>query len=675
MPLGHTREGGCADEPRARRPACGVTFRMRGASGAVSNSGDNCHRWSGMIPASAIEAYPAQAGGDIDMNRYRKTTLALAAQAALATVFVGISPAGAQEIDIGEIVVTPNRAPTDKAKTGSKVETVTKEEIEARSQPTVIDYLNTVPGVAISQPGSVGGEGSLAVRGQPKRYVKTLLNGIDIGDPTAPQVQTSYQYLVTGGIESIEVLKGSQSTLYGSEAIAGVISLSTLTDYKIGVQHIFQVEGGSFGTALGRYGFRGATDASRVGINITGFRTDGISSASNGQERDGYENVTVDAAVEHRFSENFSVFGSLLYINASAEFDDSFPIGDNLTATNHSKQLAGRMGFNVDLLDGRSRNTFSVQGFDIDRSITGTSFDGEYLGDRVKADYQGAFDVNDWITFQYGADYERQSIEVPGARADFTMGSAWGQVIVEPVDNLTVTVGGRYDEHSDFGGHGTYRVSGSYLLDTGTRLHASLGTGFRAPSLNELYGPFGANPLLQPETSVSYDVGVEQRRSDRLVGDLTFFQIDIDNLIGYTWPVGYTQVPGVTTSRGVEASVAWTATDWLSMAGSYTYTDSQTATGARNVRVPRHAIGLSTTVTPAEKWLVSATGKVAIDTVDSGNFRLDDYFLLNAKVAYKPTEATEVYVRVENAFDVDYEVVRGYSTPGFAAYAGLKASF
>lgn len=601
------------------------------------------------------------------------SSLVLAAQTALASILVACI-AQAQEIDIGEIVVTPNRAPGDKAKTGSKVETVTKEEIERRSEPTVLDYLATVPGVTISQPGSVGGEGSLAVRGQPKRYVKTLFNGIDIGDPTAPQVQTSYQYLLTGGIEGIEVLKGSQSTLYGSEAIAGVISLSTLTDYKIGVQHLFQIEGGSNGTALGRYGLRAATETSRAGINITGFRTDGISSAANGTERDRYENVTVDAAAEHRFNENFSVFGSLLYIDASAEFDDSFPIGDNLTATNHSRQLAGRMGFNLDLMDGRARNTVSVQGFDIDRSISGTFFDGEYLGDRMKADYQGAFDVSDQVTLQYGADYETQSIEVPGASADFSTGGVWGQVLFQPIDNLVLTAGGRYDDHSAFGGYGTYRASASYALPTNTRLHASLGTGFRAPSLNELYGPFGANPLLQPETSISYDIGVEQRLADNLIADVTFFQIDIENLIAYSGP-GYNQVPGVTTSRGVETSVAWTANAWLNLAGSYTYTDSTTATGARNIRIPRHAIGLSTVIQPAERWTLSASGKIALDTVDSGNFELDDYFLLNAKLAYKATEATEVYVRVENAFDVDYQTVRGYATPGFSAYAGLKATF
>lgn len=605
--------------------------------------------------------------------KYRHEWLVGLAALPLAAALSG--QAAAQEIEVGEIVVTPNRTPEEKTKTGSKVEKVTKKQIEERSQPTVIDHLILVPGVDVSMPGSAGAEGSLSVRGQPRRYVKTLFNGIDIADPTAPQVQTSYQYLVTGGIESIEVLKGSQSTLYGSDAIAGVINLSTLTDWEQGVRHRMMIEGGSNGHAYGRYGLTAASEAARFGINVTGFRTDGISAAANGTERDGFENVTVDAAAEYRLSENFSVFGSLLFIDATAEFDDSFPIGDNLTAENHSRQLAGRVGFNLDLADGRSRNTVSVQGFDIDRSITGTFFDGEYLGDRAKVDYQGAFDVTEWLTMQYGAEYERQSIVVPGAEADFSMASAWTQAVISPVENFVFTLGGRYDDHSAFGDFGTYRATTSYLFDaTGTRLHASLGSGFRAPSLNELYGPFGANPNLDPETSLSYDVGIEQRLGANLVADVTFFAIDIDNLISYG-AVGYENVAGTTESRGVETSLAWSPVGWVDLGAAYTYTDSVTATGDRNIRVPRHAIGLSASVRPTEKWVVSATGKIALDTIDSGNVELDDYFLLNAKIGYKPTEATEVYVRVENAFDVDYQTVAGYSTMGFAAYAGVKAEF
>ncbi len=610
------------------------------------------------------------------------TACAVSAIAILASL-----PAHAQFTELPQIVVTPNRAPTDATKTGSRVETVSREEIEEKSQPLVIDYLDRLPGISISTPGGPGGEGSLSVRGAPRRYVKTLFNGIDISDPTSPQVQTSYQYLLSSGIDTIEVLKGSQSTLYGSDAIAGVIGLSTLGDIEPGVTHLLHGEGGSFGTARGSYGLRAANEDAKAAINIAGFRTDGISAAAGGSERDGYENVTFDAAGEYRVNDAVSVFGSLLYIDATAEYDDSGPVADNPFNVNLSRQLAGRAGVNFDLLDGRARNTISVQAYDLDRGIRSVSmfgpFDADYAGRRTKFDYQGAFDANDWLTLQYGADHERQNARITnnfGSDTDdeFSLTGVWGQVIAEPVAGFVLTGGLRHDSHSEFGNYTTYRATGSYAFDTGTRIHSSLGTGFRSPSLYELYDPFAGNDTLQPEESFSFDIGVEQRfLDDRMIADVTFFHLDIDNLIDYV-NFGYVQTPGRSRQQGVEASVIYDVNEWLALGAAYTYTSTRDANGNRNVRVPRHEIGLSAAYRPAEKWTISADAKIAIDTEDnvSGTrFELDDYVLVNAKVAYQATESTEFYVRAENLLDQDYQTVRGYNTPGFGAFAGFKSRF
>ncbi|MGB6117662.1 MAG: TonB-dependent receptor [Mesorhizobium sp.] len=618
------------------------------------------------------------------VNAYLKT-FAISALALSAAM-----PAMAQEIDIGEIVVTPNRTATEKNKVGSKVEKVTKKEIEERSQPLVLDYLNTLPGIGISSTGGVGAEGSLAIRGLPRRYVKTLYNGIDISDPSNTQVQTSYQYLLTGGVDDIEVLKGSQSMLYGSDAIAGVISMSTLNDTKQGVEHRLHFEGGSNGTAMGRYGLTAANERARFGANITGFRTDGISAAASGFERDGFNNVTADLAGEYRFSDSFSVFASALYIDSKSEYDNAFtaPPSDDPLNTNYSKQFAGRVGFNLDLMDGRLKNTFSLQGTDIKRDIVSTGFLANYNGGRLKADYQGSFAATDWLTLQYGADHERQtsdtltSIGTPWVAAtsdSFSMTGVWAQAVLQPIEALTLTGGLRYDNHSDYGDHVTYRGTASYVFaETGTRLHSSVGTGFRAPSLYELNDPFSGNPLLEPETSFSFDAGIEQTWLDgRFVGDVTFFMLDVDNLIINDASTGwvYQQVPGTTETRGVEVSGVWSPADWLNFRSSYTYTDSRLQTGARNIRVPRHAVGLSAVVRPAEKWYISATGKIALDTMDTGSFQLDDYFLLNAKIAYMPTDKTEVYLRADNVLDDNYQTARGFNSGDLAVYAGFKARF
>ncbi|WP_159589291.1 TonB-dependent receptor plug domain-containing protein [Chelativorans xinjiangense] len=599
-------------------------------------------------------------------------------------------PAAAQDLELGEIVITPNRAPTELSTTGSSVTLIDREEIEEQAQPLVTDYLNQVPGVAITSPGGPGTETSLAIRGAPRRYVKTLYNGIDISDPTNTQVQTSYQYLLSGGIDSIEVLKGSQSTLYGSDAIAGVIGLSTLGDIDPGVTHLLAGEGGSHGTARASYGLRAAEGGSRLSFNATGFRTDGISAADAGTERDGYENVTLDIAGEHEFSDVFSVFGSALFIDAEAEFDDGDPPVDNPFNTNFSTQKAGRVGFNLDLMDGRLKNTVSLQAFDIDRRISSNTFgpyNGVFEGRRIKAEYEGEFEVTDRASLFFGADHERQnarySDDVGSLPTDDSLSQTglWLMATVEPFDNLHLTLGARHDEHSAFGGHTTWRVTGAYLVpDVGTRLHASLGTGFRAPSLYELYAGFGTgNPDLTPETSFGFDVGIEQKfLDDRLTADITYFQLAIDNLIDCVPPGGfcrYEQIHGTSRRHGVETSLTYHVNSQLTLGGSYTYTHAENQNGDRLARIPRHAVGLSATYRPAEKWTISTAGKIAVDTVETDGASLDDYFLLNAKIAYKPTEDTELYLRAENVLDQDYQTARGFGTPGLSVFAGFKARF
>ncbi|MBB6469388.1 vitamin B12 transporter [Aminobacter lissarensis] len=625
----------------------------------------------------------------------------------LAAIFASAVPVMAQQIDIGEVVVTPNKTPTDKSKVGSKVEVVTKEDIDKQSKTSLTDYLTLVPGVHVAIPGGTGQETSLSVRGADKKYVKTLFNGIDISDPTSTQVQTPYQNLLIGGIGQIEVLKGSQSTLYGSDAIAGVVGVSTLAGIEPGVHHEISGEAGSFGTWRGGYSLTGANDTGKAAFNVYGLSTGGISAAlvnglppldsdPNHLEKDDFRDININFAGEKRINDNLSVFGSALYIRASGGYDDSGnPPTDNELNTFKTVQKAARGGFNLDLLDGRLKNAFAFQASDIDRDLNSVSvfgpFDGNFYGVRTKADYQGSFEANEWLTLQYGADYERQSAHATDnygtdTKAHFGIGGFWGQAVVDPIENLTLTAGVRHDEHSEFGGYTTYRITGSYLFsDSGTRLHSSFGTGFRAPSLYELYDPFAGNTDLKPEQSISFDAGIEQTLIDgRLVGDLTYFQLNTDNLIDYDYGTSrYVQLPGTTRRNGVEASLAWSATDWLDIGAAYTYTRTRQPDGERRPRIPEHDIALSATVRPAERWTVTGVVHAVLNTTDRispsyatfEDVPLDDYVLVDAKIAYKPTDSTEVYLRGENLLNQKYQVVKGYGAPGIGVFAGFKARF
>jgi len=644
-----------------------------------------------------------------DMIR-RRTASSLTAGASALTILLAGS-AGAQDIDLGEIVVTPNRAPTALSGAGSTVEVIDEDSIEAQSRPLLTDYLNELPGLYVATQGGVGKETSLSIRGADKKYIKTLFNGIDISDPSATQVQPSFEHLLIGGVSHIEVLKGSQSTLYGADAVAGVIDISTLRNDPVGTTHRVLVEGGSNETGRASYGLSNVTETGRMSLDIAGLYTGGISAAlvngnpliDPGQSRledDFYQNVTASFAGEQQMGDNVTIFGSGLLINSKGAFDDSgLPPTDNEMNEGHSRQMAGRAGISFDLMEGRFRNTVSGQLSEIDRDISSVSifgpFEGEFNGRRGKLDYQGAFDVNDRLTLQFGADYERRQAHITNnygtdtRDADWIAG-IWGQVIAEPIENLTVTAGLRHDDHSRFGGYTTYRGAVAYLFpSTGTKLRSSIGTGFRAPSLYEnnyvSYDPTVPLPDLEPEESFSWDVGVDQSfMGGRGTASLTYFQLDTDNLIDYDFIRDtYIQFEGTTRRRGVEMGLAYEVNDWLSLGGNYTYTTAVEADDERRPRIPRHMIGLLAEARPAEKWTVSASAKIALDTVDfiSPSFgtyervELDDYVLLNAKVAYKPTEDTELYLRVENLLDQDYQTVYGYGSPGISAFAGFKAKF
>jgi vitamin B12 transporter len=608
-------------------------------------------------------------------------------------LLAAISTAQAETFDIGEIVVTPNRTKSDKARVGSVVETVSRKDIDAQQLPTVQEFLAQEPGVSISTQGGAGQETTLVVRGADKKYVKTLWNGIDISDTSAPQVQVSPEHLLTGGVQSIEILKGSQSTLYGADAVAGVIGISTLGDFEEGIRYIVSGEAGSRGTFRGSLSAHGAAaDGSRFAASVTGLTTDGISAADrrNGNtERDGYDNVTVSLAGEKVLDQYLTAFASLLYIDNRTEFDDGgVAPSDNPDNVADRRQLAGRVGITATSLDGRLRNTASVQINDITRRSFTTTFGPFTFAPsslRQKGDWLTEYELNDQVTLQAGADYERQSFDDGFSGNEIWIAGGWGQIIYTPVENLTLTGAVRHDEHGDFGGFTTWRTTAAYLFDdTGTKLRGSVGTGFRAPSPFELgydpFGPLGPNPDLRPEESFSWDVGVDQTWLDgALTASLTYFELDTDNLIDYDFITdAYFQTTGKTKRNGIEAQVRYAVTDWIDVTAAYTFTRANNPDGTRRPRVPRHDIVLGLFTRPADNWTTSTTVRIVEDTVDTVGgtlVPLDNYVLVNAKVGYSPMEGMELYVRGENLLDEKYQVVRGYGTPGASVYGGFVHQF
>ena len=620
-------------------------------------------------------------------SRFRPCAPTPSLAVTLAAVIAGLMPTlpAIAQVQLDDIVITANRTATDINKVGATVEVIDRQEIEAQGQAYVKDYLNRLPGITVTQNGPPGSASNIQIRGALGQYVKVLIDGIDVTDVAAPQAVASFEHLLVGDIERIEVLKGAQSTLYGSEAVGGVISITTRRAAR-GIAARGHIEGGSYNTQLGVANVSYGTDKGDISFTAEGVRSDGFSAAdenAGNTERDGYENRTFSGTAQYRFNDALRVFFVARSTSSEVELDGfSFVTGlptDNLIDKSTFALRAVRGGTEIKLFDGRFTNTLAVQHIGIDRENFG-DFPATFASERTKYEYQGVARFSSAVTAMVGAARDEISARTTSAFSttspDEAIASVYGQLLLEPFRNFNLTAGARRDDYSTFGTFDTYRFTTAYYVpDWGTKLRASYGTAFRAPSLFELYDPVYGNTALTPEESRGWDAGIDQTLTGgRFKASATYFDLNIDNLVQFVFPVGYSNVPGETRRRGVELAARAELTSWLTATGAYTFTDAVDALGNPLIRVPRYVTTLGVDAKPTERLTVNATLHIVRDTLDSGNFVLDNYELLNANVSYALSDNLTAYIRGVNLLNQEYQVIRGYGTSDLAFYAGLKLS-
>ncbi|NJL29518.1 MAG: TonB-dependent receptor, partial [Thermoanaerobaculia bacterium] len=256
------------------------------------------------------------------------------------------------------------------------------------------------------------------------------------------------------------------------------------------------------------------------------------------------------------------------------------------------------------------------------------------------------------------------SVDLTALYAQYQRG--WG-------DRLVVTLGARWDDHSEFGGETTWRGTLSYAWAAQTRLHASFGTGFRAPALNELFFPFFGNPDLDPERSEGFDLGVERRFLDgRLSADLTFFSNDFDDLIGVDENFIAVNIDRA-RSRGLELTLDYRVSERFQLGFSHTWDDTEDrSTGAQLARRPEHRTTLDLHFEPIPALDATLTAISVRDRVDTGGRALEDYVRVDLGLSYALSHGVEPYLRIENLFDEDYEEIFGFGTPGFTLALGAR---
>lgn len=606
---------------------------------------------------------------------------------ASAAALFAAQPVTAQDtFDLGEITVFSNQAGTETEleRTGVSVEVLTEDDIKRAPETKASDALSNLPGVSTSANGPLGTTTTLRIRGLDGKYIKVLINGIDVTDPAAPQTSYNWGNLTTSNLSRIELLKGSSSAIYGSRAIAGVVNINTVQATEPGTTGEVVAEAGSFDTYRFGAAVANRTEYTTLTFSIDRVESDGFSARDGAAntEDDGFKSTQLTFSAEHQTSETFKLGFSAYYLDAEGNFDefggDGAPPFDEF---NETEQI-GLRAFG-ELQTGAVQHTVSASWFESDRLSSSNGTDSIFLGDRLRADYTGVYARSEVVTYTFGADWERESFESGVDEGEVDTTGVFGEVLYAANSALDLSAALRYDNHSDFGSNVSGRLAAAYRPDDATVIRAVASTGFRAPSLFELNSTDFGNPNLDPEESVSFELGVERQLGAGSFLKATAFYTEIDDLIQFvtltSFPAPFTgqyqQVPGTSVSKGIELSGEMAISQGISLFGSYTYTDTEDADGDRLLRVPAHdfVLGLGTDLSgPLNGQIV--LNYVADRPDDSGTV-MEDYTVVNGALFYDINETAQIYLRVENLFDEEYQTAAGFSASDRAAYFGVRARF
>lgn len=624
-------------------------------------------------------------------------------------------PAFAQQADLtglDEIVVTASRTLVPLKTVGSAIDILTAEDIAARPRFEVSDLLREIPGVAVNRSGQRGAQTQVRLRGAEANHTLVLINGIEVGDPMTAG-EFDFANLLTDDVERIEVLRGPQSALYGSQAIGGVINIITAQG-EGPMRGSASAQGGSFGTYALNTAVSGGAEGVSYAASLSWLDTNGISQAASGTEKDGHQNFTFNASGRIAPSEVFDLTLAARYTQAYGEEDtqDFTNFGlptygtaiDSLNA-HRTKTAYGRAAGRFSTLDGmwdhtvaaavtdvRKRNfdlaafSFGSQGRKVDLSYQTNLFIGD-AGDPVRHTLTGYVQYKD-------ENFENQSA-FPGPQNQRTSTQDIGYVAeyrVDIADQVFLSGALRHDDNDMFRNATTYRATAAWqVAGTGFKLRASYGTGMAKPGFFELFGfdptSFVGNPNLKPETSRGWDVGADYAVGDAALLSLTYFSTDLQDEI-FTdfsvFPFTAGNQAGESTRDGIELSGRYTPVANLMLNASYAYTEAKDDMGVQEVRRPKHVGSVSASYRFAEDRAlvgVSAdyngpmTDVVFVTSIPSGVARMDDYTLVTVSGSYDVTDNIQVFGRIENALDAKYQEVYTYNTLGIGAYAGVRVRF
>lgn len=615
----------------------------------------------------------------------------------------------AQQTEIEEVLVSASLLPISASRSANAITVIDSKQLKNRAALSVSDLLRDVPGLAVSRSGLQGSATQIRVRGAEANHLLVLIDGVEANDPSQSD-ELNWGTLSAADIERIEVIRGPQSSLRGSDAMAGVVNIVTRrADRPLSV-NLFS-ETGSFGTYNS-----GLSIGSKQGdfdgrLSVNHIETEGENISRTGSEKDGYRNTNINLNAGWTVSDELRLSVAARQSDGMNEFDadgDFDGLVDDQEKVSEFRNSTMRIQGDYVSADGRFQHKLVIAQSNNDNEAFDTGVLGTYTSS-TKDQYQyvgSAFWDESSQRLSVLAEREEEDFQQRGAIDDYGIYGIYDpnqdrerntdSIAIEYrndiSDALSLAASARYDDNSEFDSANTVRVEAVYQLNDGTRLRSAYGTAIKNPTFTERFGfytNFIGNPSLEPEESTSWELGIDQMLFDNsLTLSATLFDTELKNEINGSAvdPVtfGYTAVnkEGKSQRQGVELTAIGTLTNSLSLNAAYTYTDSvewddETGVYIDEVRRARHMASLNLSWQAMDNLHINTNVQhngSQTDVVFPDIVALDSYTLVNLNANFSATEKLDVHLRLDNLFDESYEEVFSYQTLGFGASLGVRFS-
>ena len=613
---------------------------------------------------------------------------------------------------LNEVVITATKTPTSTLELANSISVIDSAQISNSNSNNVFDILRNETGISFTRQGGNGTLSNLYIRGANSSHTLVLIDGVEVNLTNDPSGVFDFSALPIDNIERIEVLRGPQSTLYGSDALAGVINIITKKGNG-SPKYSLLAEGGSYNTYKGILGLSGSIQKLNYSIALSRIGSEGYSAASEkygNTEKDGYTFNNLSSILGYTLSKNTEINLYTRFTKSKSDYDQfGGKFGDDPTYIFNQEESSWRGEAKIKLFDGVWDQKL---GLSFIRNVRKYSFDTSaasiyysyslYDGRKYKIDWQNDFRLGKSNLLTAGAEFEFDEASSEYYAFNYILLPDYGSII--PMKNTRtigafiqdqlsfdesffITLGARMDDHNKFGSQFTYRIAPAFMLwETGTKFKITIGTGFKAPSLYYLYDPSYGNENLNPEESFGWDFGVEQFFFAQNVSlGTTFFYNEFSDMFGFDYITFKTININQAVTKGVEIFLEAKPLNELNLKANYTFTDARdvsrnsTNFDTKLLRRPENKVGFYTSYSFIPKANINAEviwvgTREDIDFSTYQRIELKGYVLLNLSAHLDVFDFLRINGRIENILDTDYEEVFGYATPGLSFYGGIKLS-